>query len=799
MADALPSTDTVGAAMNYIGTGMRLVVLRPDSKKPVSEKGWQNAEPKGRDFEDGKNIGVQLGAKSGHLVDIDFDCAEARALSGLGCFFADLPAFRRASLSADAPGHRIVVCADAPDAVMQFAFTKNPEQEAIADLGLTKSVILELRAGKGYTVFPPSVIEGDRLVWNPRVSADVPTMAWEELRLKAGILAFAAFAAACYPPEGGRDNFCLSLAGALIHAGVAAETAEDIIAAIVALKGDNPRDRRGKAIATAEKRDAGEPVTGLPAFLENIGMRACEKRLRDWLGMAAAEAGEPLPPDAILIGRPDTHAVLAEIEEMLIAKSGRVYRRGSDLVRVSTLEEPVRDGDEIVRHAGLVELRSASPAWLAIEASRVGNFAQRSGNKIVPVAPPAGLMAMLGAVADESRFPPLRGLSMTPTLRCEQPGYDPESRLFLAFPPGMFPPGNMTPTQAEAEAALVRLAHPLRGFPFVADADRSVALSGMIAAVIRGEMRTCPLHLIDAPARGTGKTKLAEIIGIMGTGVPPSGVTHSDDGDENEKRLVAILRTGDPVILIDNVSSDLEGDFLCAMLTSETVQARILGQSERVRLSTRVLTLATGNNIRMRGDMARRAVRCRLDAHMANPDERSFDFDAVADVREARPALVTDALTVVRAFVAAGKPATVPPFGSFEDWDLVRGALVWLGHADPAETRAAVKEDDADVEEKVELLRLLHEHVGIGARFTMAELGSASRREALRTALARMLDRGVWDSRRAGRLLRRHKDVPFLGVTLRARPNTANVQEWWLAGEPEEALLDYRGEPACPF
>src|SRR5690606_20549056 len=129
------------------------------------------------------------------------------------------------------------------------------------------------------------------------------------------------------------------------------------------------------------------------------------------------------------------------------------------------------------------------------------------------------LLAMLGAVADESRFPPLRGLSMTPTLRAEMPGYDPESRLFLAFPENMFPPGKMEPTRAEAEAALRRLAHPLRGFPFVAEIDRSVALSGMIAAVIRGEMKTCPLHMIDAPARGTGKTKLAEIIGIMGTGV----------------------------------------------------------------------------------------------------------------------------------------------------------------------------------------------------------------------------------------------------------------------------------------
>lgn len=800
MADADPNkTAIVDAAVAYIGAGFRLVQLKPGSKQPVSEKGWQNANPAGREFEGGKNIGVQLGAKSGHLVDLDLDCEEARHLAGLECFFGHLPAFRRASLPTSAPGHRLVVCDDAPDMVMKFSFERQTEQAAIADLGLDKSVILELRAGKGYTVFPPSVIAGDPLVWNGRATADVPTMAWEELRLLAGILAFASFAAACYPPEGGRDNFCLHLAGALIHCGVEAETAEDIIAAIATMKGDNPRDRRGKAIATAAKRDAGEPVTGIPAFLTHIGMQACVKRVRDWLGIASPDLGEPVPADAILIGRPDTHAMLAEIEAMFIAKSGRVFRRGSELVRVSTLEEPEESPEEgVYRKAGLVELRVASPAWLAIEASRVGSFAQRSGNKVVSVAPSPSLMGMLGAVADESHFPPVRGLSLTPTLRCERPGYDPDSQLFLAFPEGMFPPGKMEPTREEAEAALARLVHPLRGFPFVADADRSVALSGMIAAVIRGEMRTCPLHMIDAPSRGTGKTKLAEIIGIMGTGVAPSGVTHNEDGDENEKRLVAILRTGDPVILIDNVSTELEGDFLCTMLTSETVQARILGQSERIRLSTRA-DAGDGQQHPYAGDMARRAVRCRLDAHMANPEERPFDFDAVADVREARPALVMDALTVVRAYVAAGQPVIVTPFGSFEDWDLVRGALVWLGHADPADTRAAVKDDDADVEEKVELLWLLYDNIGIGAPFTMAELGARHADDTLRVALCRMLERGMWDSKRAGRLFLRHRDVPFLGLTLRSRPNRAKVQEWWLEGEAEAALLDYRRSAPCPF
>jgi hypothetical protein len=171
------------------------------------------------------------------------------------------------------------------------------------------------------------------------------------------------------------------------------------------------------------------------------------------------------------------------------------------------------------------------------------------------------------------------------------------------------------------------------------------------------------------------------------------------------------------------------------MLSNETVQARILGQSERVRLGTRVLMLATGNNIRVRGDMARRTVVCRLDAKMPNPDERKFNFDAVSEVRADRPTLVVDALTIVRAFIAAGRPGNLSPFGSFEDWDLVRGALVWLGLADPAETRAAVKDDNPLMEEKAEVLRAVLHHVGLNSRFTMKEIDTAHNLDGFRNEI----------------------------------------------------------------
>jgi hypothetical protein len=802
------SDDIREAVARYETVNFQLVRLKPGAKTPISKKGWQNAAPKASEFLPNENVGVQLGSKSGYLVDIDLDIPEARALAGLKCFFGHLPAFRRSSLPPDEPGHRLVVCRDAPDEVKQFGFTKQSELEAIKSLNLSKSVVLEIRAGKCFTVFPPSVIDGDPLVFNPAPveaiqssgdSIDIPEMSWEEVRGRAGLLAYVSFLAACYPPEGNRDNFCFHLAGSLIHLGLEAETAEDIVIAVAKLKGDQWSQRVGKARAAAEKHDAQEAVTGIPAFLDHLGMSACEARLRQWLGPRLQTTDNAIGPEgSIELGGTNLHRELLEIEKLLIEKSGRIFRRHAELVRVSHLEQAVKE-DGIFRWAGLAELVPAIASWLTIEASRVGHFVKRKGTKYVPIPPSQSHLTMLQAIADESKFPVISGLSMTPTLSCATPGYDSESRLFLAFPEGMFPKPIARPSREDAEEALSKLLRPLRGFPFVDDAARSVVLSGMISAVIRGQLRTCPLHGLDAPAAGSGKTKLAEIIGIMATGVPPSGITYSSDTDENEKRLVSILRTGDPVVLIDNVTSDLEGDFLCSMLSNEMVQARILGQSERVHLGTRVLMVATGNNIRLRGDMARRAVVCRLDAKMPNPDERKFDFDAVSEVRANRPALVVDALTIVRAFIAAGRPGKLSPFGSFEDWDLVRGALVWLGLADPAETRAAVKDDNPLMEEKAEVLGAVLHRVGLDSRFTMKDVDTVPNLESLRNELKTHLRHGEWDKNAAGRLLRRHKDVPFKGVMLRSIANRLKVQEWWLEGEPEAELAETQKKEPDPF
>ncbi len=102
-----------------------------------------------------------------------------------------------------------------------------------------------------------------------------------------------------------------------------------------------------------------------------------------------------------------------------------------------------------------------------------------------------------------------------------------------------------------------------------------------------------------------------------------------------------------------------------------------------VTLGTRTLIMFTGNNLQIGGDMTRRTVVSRIDAREEHPEDRKFDFDPVQYVEVHRSQLLADALIVTRAYHVAGRPGSLPPFNSFEDWDLVRGALVWLGQHVP--------------------------------------------------------------------------------------------------------------------
>jgi hypothetical protein len=183
------------------------------------------------------------------------------------------------------------------------------------------------------------------------------------------------------------------------------------------------------------------------------------------------------------------------------------------------------------------------------------------------------------------------------------------------------------------------------------------------------------------------------------------------NAEEDEKRLFSVLLRNDLIVLIDNVRRPIQFDALCTILTEPTWQSRFLGESRNVSVRTNALILATGNNLTFAGDMTTRALLARMDAGIERPEERSFTIDLKEEIPKRRGELVAAGLTILRAFVVAGRPGlhTFKPFGRFEEWsNLVRGALIWLGEPDPCRTRDYITIDDPERSTAAALFQAMH-------------------------------------------------------------------------------------------
>jgi hypothetical protein len=258
-------------------------------------------------------------------------------------------------------------------------------------------------------------------------------------------------------------------------------------------------------------------------------------------------------------------------------------------------------------------------------------------------------------------------------------------------------------------------------------------------------------------------------------------MTYSGDPDEERKRLVAVLMAGDSALLYDNISRPLEGDALCTALTQQTIQDRRLGQSEMVTVPTCACFLGTGNNLVVRGDLATRVLMCRIDAQVERPEEREFDRDLLGFIRDHRGHLVRAALTIIRAYLVAGRPRQpIKPFGRFEEWSgLIRAPLVWLGCPDPCASREMIERDDPITEGLGFVLKALFDKFG-ATKFSAAEvmreaLGGAV---ALQHALEAALPRPEIKARSIGKYLRQHKDRIVGGLRVRLIGTYQGVGVW---------------------
>ena len=203
-----------------------------------------------------------------------------------------------------------------------------------------------------------------------------------------------------------------------------------------------------------------------------------------------------------------------------------------------------------------------------------------------------------------------------------------------------------------------------------------------------------------------------DLAGIIATGRPaakwaPISGRRADAEAEERKRLMSVALAAIRLICIDNIEAGdplgtpaLDGALTCGTDDRMGMIAdRVLQESAITEAPWACVVAATGNNLSVVGDMARRTLLSKLVTNSPEPETRVYHHHPVITdyCFEHRPELLAAALTVLVAHHAAvqrGVAKLLPRVGSFGGWsDRVRSAIAWADRdgCDPWESNAEVK------------------------------------------------------------------------------------------------------------
>lgn len=503
--------------------------------------------------------------------------------------------------------------------------------------------------------------------------------------------------------------------------------------------------------------------------------------------LAAAGVGE-VPPNGggvrptIRLAAGRIKRIVDEAERALIKARCGLYQRDGRIVFVAYTPAKTGKGED----TATIQILERGEHALLADMCGAANFEKynKTAEAWISADPPSLIAKALQEHAlGDLRFPLLHGVVTAPTMRADgsilsNPGYDAKTGLLFDPRGVVFPPIMDRPTRADAEKAYESLGKLITDFPFEKDHDKQVALSAILTACVRRSLPTAPLHGFTAPTAGTGKGKLIDIACGIATGYRASALGSGGREEEFEKRLTAKLLAGEPFIAIDNCTQPLGGDLLCSMLTQERMSLRILGLSEAPSVSTGAFVAASGNNLLVKGDLIRRTLMCALDAKVEQPETRVFSHDPVRLALDWREERVIDALTILRAYHVASRPGKPTPLGSFEDWsDLVRGALMWVGGADPVDSMARLRKADPVLAAVRAVMGQWALAIGAGEVTAAEAVRKATEKKAdnegierftapdFRDALMAVAGKGeTVNGQVLGKWLQRHQDRPVDGV-----------------------------------
>ena len=355
--------------------------------------------------------------------------------------------------------------------------------------------------------------------------------------------------------------------------------------------------------------------------------------------------------------------------------AGRLYMRDGRVVQVVVTEHgpAIREvgADQLtaclVESADLIELRRPRAREMT-----AGEALLEEPAKAIP-----GYLLPALAGSREEWLPLLSRVATAPYYDADgrlvaDPGYDQGSRGYLSE--------GLARVRMTTDQALAQIDDWIGQFPFVSAADRAHALAFALTPIVRDLVHgPVPMTVFEAPAPGTGKSLLMQVLASAATGRAVEPTPMSSQEDERRKAMGSMLQEGRPVVLLDNVRGHLHDPALEGVLTAyPTWSDRRMGGQDRLRVPAVAVWGLSGNNLTMNADLARRTVTVRLDARCARPEARTGwrHADLLRWTADHRDELLSALLALVQTWQLEGRPMGTAVLGSYEAWARVLGGIL---------------------------------------------------------------------------------------------------------------------------
>ncbi len=691
--------------------GYNLVPLLDQQKRP-RDNGWGQNTYTAADL--GRQIGLVI---EPGMVDVDLDWPEMRDLCTDGRYdtlvWGRLGKATHYVYRSDLENpvtFRLPHVVGAPVLEGEHAFT-----------------VCELRTsrdGEAYQAMIPDSVhpDGDELEW---INKDMPREWSSESIVRCfGMYAGIAVLSRFYPGEGVRDEFALALTGCMVRAGWSEEQVNDFMTFLCRLTGDEEvKTRALKARRALKRLEAGRKVAGIPKAAEIMGIPIeWMQEVAIWLGWK--QRNPKGAGSAVFVS-----AQVAEVAkqawdtlaEYQVDGDPGVYAYGEALARVD-------DG-----RMGLLDA-----SGLEFELNRCTTWLAQKDDKWKPVSAPANVVRdMLAARRRDVTVPTLKQVSIVPTFTSDgrllnENGFDEASGIFLDL--HVFVDVPKEPTRLEVWSALRQLWKPISQFPFEDKSDKVHAVAMILEPYMRDMFGPTPLYFINKPAAGTGASLFIETSLYPTLGKWPDAQTPPKSDDEMKKTLTACFVDGLRCIYFDNANT-LNSPSFASVLTAEVYAARILGVSNMLRVPVQVQWVGSGNNTELSGELHRRIVDIRMDAQMANPEDRDVSQFRIRDlkswVRDHQADQVCAALTIIQYWVNQGMPEGRASKASYEAWSAkMSGLFETIGLRGFLETPDDRRPEDPDEEIARELFHAMDRaHRGqVDPSGDIDQYGNATRR-----------------------------------------------------------------------